>query len=109
RHSSSIEIDLPNETKTIHTKSIENVQQPHFTFQQSNTGQGWKDNTIYRLKNYFPRYQLQKSGSVVQIYERPTWILCVGYGIQHVLAMFSGVIILRTSNSRLRFQQYVTN
>jgi xanthine/uracil permease len=33
---------------------------------------------------------------VVQIEERPTWILCIAYGIQHVLAMFSGVIVLRT-------------
>jgi putative pyrimidine permease RutG len=31
----------------------------------------------------------------VQIEERPPWIQCIAYGIQHVLAMFSGVIVLR--------------
>ncbi|KAI8638068.1 permease family-domain-containing protein [Parasitella parasitica] len=50
---------------------------------------GWK----HAIKYYFPHYKHQKSGTV-QIEERPSWLQCVAYGIQHVLAMFSGVIVL---------------
>ncbi|KAL9559166.1 hypothetical protein MBANPS3_000570 [Mucor bainieri] len=50
---------------------------------------GWK----YALQHYFPHYTHQPIGTV-QIEERPSWFYCIAYGIQHVLAMFSGVIVL---------------
>lgn len=51
---------------------------------------GWK----HALQHYFPHYTFQPIGTV-QIEERPSWLYCIAYGIQHVLAMFSGVIVLR--------------
>jgi hypothetical protein len=56
---------------------------------------GWKHAIIQSLIHYFPHYKLKKSGRV-QIEERPTWYQTIAYGIQHVLAMFSGVIIIRS-------------
>ncbi|KAI8880225.1 hypothetical protein K501DRAFT_255421 [Backusella circina FSU 941] len=54
---------------------------------------GWKHAIIQSLVHYFPHYKLKKSGKV-QIEERPIWYQSIAYGIQHVLAMFSGVIII---------------
>jgi len=52
----------------------------------------------YALQNYFPHYTYQPTGTV-QTEERPSWFHCVAYGIQHVLAMFSGVVVLRNNHN----------
>lgn len=55
---------------------------------------GWKYAITQHLLYYFPHYKLNRSGRV-EIEERPTWYQCIAYGTQHVLAMFSGVIVIR--------------
>lgn len=63
RHSSSIEIDFPNETKSIHIKSVENSQIIRPNFRQSKSEHGWIYAITDTLKNYFPHYNLQTSGT----------------------------------------------
>ncbi|CEP17779.1 hypothetical protein [Parasitella parasitica] len=70
----------------IDTTSYETKQLPES--HNSNSG-GW----THTIKHYFPHYKYQNIGTV-QIEERPSWLHCIAYGIQHVLAMFSGVIVL---------------
>ncbi|KAI8339600.1 permease family-domain-containing protein [Chlamydoabsidia padenii] len=44
--------------------------------------------------HYFPRYHLQAHPDVVQIEERPKFYQCIIFGLQHVLAMFSGTVFI---------------
>ncbi|KAL7311870.1 hypothetical protein PS15m_009583 [Mucor circinelloides] len=64
-------------------------QEPISPSEASDHYRGYK----YALQNYFPHYTYQPTGTV-QTEERPSWFHCVAYGIQHVLAMFSGVVVL---------------
>ncbi|KAI8082696.1 xanthine/uracil permease family protein [Halteromyces radiatus] len=46
------------------------------------------------IKNYFPYYQLQSGSDLVKINERPPIYKCIVFGLQHVLAMFSGTVFI---------------
>ncbi|ORZ08126.1 permease family-domain-containing protein [Absidia repens] len=48
----------------------------------------------YNIQHYFPRYRLQAKQDVVQIDERPKFYQCIIFGLQHVLAMFSGTVFI---------------
>lgn len=69
-------------------------QEPISPSEASDHYRGYK----YALQNYFPHYTYQPTGTV-QTEERPSWFHCVAYGIQHVLAMFSGVVVLRNDHN----------
>ncbi|GAN06300.1 pyrimidine permease [Mucor ambiguus] len=73
----------------LHDKESSNQDLLRLTFDTDQQQHGWK----YALQHYFPHYTYQPIGTV-QIEERPGWFYCIAYGIQHVLAMFSGVIVL---------------
>ncbi|KAI8981121.1 uracil-xanthine permease [Pilobolus umbonatus] len=54
---------------------------------------GWKNGIFGYLKDYFPHYTVQ-TGDTVNIDERPNWYQCILYALQHLLAMFSNVVII---------------
>ncbi|KAJ6648273.1 putative pyrimidine permease RutG [Pseudolycoriella hygida] len=49
--------------------------------------------TMERLRNYFPKYPIKKSG-VVNIEERPPVLQCIVLGFQHILSMFGSSILV---------------
>lgn len=81
-----------NQNSSIHILSEidASIYETKLSPESGHNNNGWK----YAIKHYFPHYTCQETGTV-QIEERPSWFHCVAYGIQHVLAMFSGVIVLR--------------
>ncbi|SAL95645.1 hypothetical protein [Absidia glauca] len=61
----------------------------------------WSSRVVALTTHYFPRYHLQAHPDVVQIHERPKLYQCVIFGLQHVLAMFSGTVFIRTLNTNI--------